>query len=358
MQNIRVLSINPGSTSTKIAVYQDKKPVFIKNIKHTNEELSEFSKITDQLNFRKDIILKELRKSNVELENIKAVVGRGGIVKPIESGIYEINEKLIYDLKNSEMSQHASNLGGLIAKDIASLLPGARSFIADPVVVDEFEPLARISGNKNFERRSIFHALNQKAVGRAHASSIMRKYEELNLIIAHLGGGISIGAHKKGKVIDANQGLDGDGPFSPERSGTLPIGDLIRLCYSGKYTLDEVYKMVVGRGGFVSYFGTNDAVEIEVMAKKGDKKAELIYSAMAYQIAKTIGEMYTVLKCEVDAILITGGIAHNKLLVSQLSERTYKLAPIHIYPGEDEMKTLALNGFMVIMGEMQPKIYN
>lgn len=357
MQNIRVLSINPGSTSTKIAVYRNEKPVFIKNIKHTAEELTGFSRITDQLDYRKNIILQELEESNVELNNIRAVVGRGGIIKPIKSGVYEINDKLIHDLKNSEFSQHASNLGGLIANDIALLLPNARSFIADPVVVDEFEPLARISGNKNFRRRSIFHALNQKAVGRAHANSIMQKYEDMNLIIAHLGGGISIGAHKKGKVIDTNQGLDGDGPFSPERSGTLPVGDLIKLCFSGKYTLDEVYKMVVGQGGFVSYFGTNDAVEIEVMAKSGNKKALLIYKALAYQIAKTIGEMYTVLKCDVDAILITGGIAHNKLIISQITERTYKLAPIHIYPGEDEMKTLALNGLMVIRGELKAKIY-
>ncbi len=235
-------------------------------------------------------------------------------------------------------------------------MPNERSFIADPVVVDEFEPMARISGNKNFKRRSIFHALNQKAVGRAHANSILKKYENLNLIIAHLGGGISVGAHKKGKVIDANQGLDGDGPFSPERSGTIPIGDLIKLCYSGKYSYEEVYKMVVGHGGLVSYFGTNDAIEIELMVKKGDKKASLIYNAMSYQIAKTIGEMYTVLKCEVDAILITGDIAHNRLLISQLTERIYK-PPIHIYPGEDEMKTLALNGFMVINGELKAKTY-
>jgi len=357
MQNLRVLSINPGSTSTKIAVYEDSKPVFIKNIKHSREELSRFEKATDQFFLRKEKILKELKESNIELHNIKAVVGRGGIIKPIESGVYEINDLLIHDLVHSEISLHASNLGGLLARDIASSLPDARAFIADPVVVDEFEPLARIAGHKSFQRRSIFHALNQKAIGRAHSDSIMKKYEEMNLIIAHLGGGISIGAHKRGRVIDANQGLDGDGPFSPERSGILPVGDLIKLCFSGKKTKNEVYKMVVGQGGLISYFGTNNAMEIELKAIKGDNEALLLYNAMAYQIAKTIGEMYTVLKCEVDAILITGGLAHSKLLINQIIERIYKLAPVHIYPGEDEMFTLANNGLMVLRGEIIPKTY-
>lgn len=357
MKKIKVLSINPGSTSTKIALYQDTKPVFIKNIKHTKEELRGFEKATDQYSFRKEIILKELEESEINLMDIKAVVGRGGITKPIESGVYEVNDLLLFDLINSEYSHHASNLGGLIANDIAKSVPDARAFIADPVVVDELVQIARISGNKNFERKSIFHALNQKAVGRSHAKSIIKKYEEMNLIIAHLGGGISIGAHQKGRVIDVNQGLDGDGPFSPERSGTLPVGDLIKLCFSGEYTEKEVYKMVVGQGGFMSYFGTSNGIEIENRALEGDKKAILYYNAMAYQIAKTIGEMYTVLKCSVDAILLTGGLAHSKLLINMIIERIYKLAPVHIYPGEDELKTLAYNGLMVIRGEVDPKIY-
>ncbi|MFC2118850.1 butyrate kinase [Bacteroidota bacterium] len=357
MEKIRILSINPGSTSTKIAVYEDSKAIFIKNIQHSTKELSGFNKATEQFKFRKEIILKELKFANIELDNIKAVVGRGGVIKPIESGVYEVNELLIHDLLNSEYSHHASNLGGLIANDIAISIPNARAFIADPVVVDEFEPMARITGHKYFERKSIFHALNQKAVGRTYASSIIKKYKDLNLIIAHLGGGISIGAHKKGKVIDVNQGLDGDGPFSPERSGTLPVGDLVKLCYSGKYTQKEVYKMIVGEGGMVSYFGTNNAVEIEVKAMNGDKEAVFIFNAMAYQIAKTIGEMYTVLKCEADAILITGGLAHNKFLINQIIERVFKLAPVHIFPGEDEMKSLGNNGLMVIKGEIQPKVY-
>lgn len=357
MKDIRVLAINPGSTSTKIAVYQNTEPVLLKNIKHSAEELAPFQKITDQFQFRKEIILQKLQEADINLAELQAVVGRGGLLKPIPSGIYEVNEAMISDLKNSPLGEHASNLGGLIASDLVKFLPNARAYIVDPIVVDEFEDIARISGHPLLARVSIFHALNQKAVAREYSRSIRRKYEELNLIVVHLGGGITIGAHRKGKVIDVNQGLDGEGPFSPERTGTLPVGELVRLCFSGKYSMKEVQKMVKGEGGLVAYLGTNNAYDVEKMVDAGDAYAELIYHAMAYQVAKYVGEMYTVLKCEVDAILITGGIAYDKGFVNWIQERIFKLAPIHVYPGEDEMKALAINGLMVVRGDLEVKEY-
>lgn len=357
MKDIRVLAINPGSTSTKIAVYQNTEPVFIKNIKHTTEELAPFAKITDQFQFRKEIILRQLSEADIHLNDLQAVVGRGGLLKPIPSGIYEVNETMAADLVNSPLGEHASNLGGLIARDLVSSMPNARAYIVDPIVVDEFDDIARISGHPLLQRISIFHALNQKAVAREYARSIRKKYEELNLIVVHLGGGITIGAHQKGRVIDVNQGLDGEGPFSPERTGTLPVMDLVRLCFSGKYSLKEVQKMVKGEGGLVAYLGTNNAADVEKMVNDGNEHAELIYHAMAYQVAKFVGEMYTVLKCEVDAILITGGIAYDKGFVNWIQERVYKLAPVHVYPGEDEMKALAINGLMVVRGELTVREY-
>lgn len=357
MKDARVLAINPGSTSTKIAVYQNTEPIFLKNIKHSPEELSHFPKITDQFQFRKSIILQQLQEADIQLDNVLAVMGRGGLLKPIPSGVYEVNEAMIHDLKNSPLGEHASNLGGLIAHDLIKSLPNARAYIVDPIVVDELDEIARIAGHPLFERISIFHALNQKAIARDFAKSTHRKYEDLNLIVVHLGGGITVGAHRKGKVIDVNQGLDGEGPFSPERSGTLPVGELIRLCFSGKYTLTEVQKMNKGEGGLIAYLGTNDAAAVEKMVDMGDSKAELIYHAMAYQVAKMVGEMYTVLKCEADAILITGGIAYDKNFVNWIQERIYKIAPVHVYPGEDEMRALAINGLMVIRGEHEVKEY-
>jgi len=357
MKDVRVIAINPGSTSTKIAVFQNTEPIFLKNIKHSTEELAPFPRITDQFLFRKEIILKQLHEAEIDIESLLAVVGRGGLLKPIPSGVYEVNEAMIHDMVNSPLGEHASNLGGLIAHDLIKSIPNARAFIADPVVVDELTDIARIAGHPLFERISIFHALNQKAVAREFAKATRKKYEDLNLIVVHLGGGITVGAHQKGRVIDVNQGLDGEGPFSPERSGTLPVGQLAKLCFSGKYTLQEVQKMIKGEGGMVAYLGTNNAIDVEKMVDAGDHYAELIYQAMAYQVAKTIGEMYTVLKCEVDAILITGGVAYDKGFVNWIQERVYKMAPIHVYPGEDEMSALAMNGLMAIRGEIEIKKY-
>jgi butyrate kinase len=357
MKEVRILAINPGSTSTKIAVYQGSEPIFLKNIKHSPEELAVFHKISDQFHFRKNHILQQLKDADISLDDVHAVMGRGGLLKPIPSGVYEVNEAMIYDLENSPLGEHASNLGGLIAHDIAIELPDAKAYIADPIVVDELEDIARISGHPLFERISIFHALNHKAIAREYAKAIQKPYEELNLIVVHLGGGITIGAHKKGRVIDVNQGLDGEGPFTPERSGTLPVGALIKLCFSGKYTRDEVLRMNKGGGGLVAHLGTNDAAEVEKMVEAGDLKAKIIYDAMAYQVAKYIGEMYVVLKCEVDAILITGGIAYDKNFVSFIQDHVSKIAPVHVYPGEDEMRALAMNGLLLIKGELQPKDY-
>jgi len=357
MKEVRILAINPGSTSTKIAVYQDSEPIFLKNIKHSPEDLVPFHKISDQFHFRKDIVLQQLHDAEISLDEVHAVMGRGGLLKPIPSGVYEVNEDMIHDLENSPLGEHASNLGGLIAHDIAIELPEAKAYIADPIVVDELEDIARISGHPLFERISIFHALNHKAIAREYAKANQKQYEDLNLIVVHLGGGITVGAHRKGRVIDVNQGLDGEGPFTPERSGTLPIGALIKLCFSGKYTRDEVLKMNKGEGGLVAHLGTNDAAEVEKMVEAGDKKAKLIYDAMAYQVAKYVGEMYTVLKCDVDAILITGGIAYDKKFVSFIQEHVHKIAPVHVFPGEDEMRALAMNGLLLIKGELQAKIY-
>jgi butyrate kinase len=279
------------------------------------------------------------------------------MLKPISSGVYLVNEAMKLDLHEHPIKEHASNLGGLIADDIARALPNAKAYIADPVVVDELDEIARVAGHPLFKRISIFHALNQKAIARQHAKSIMKRYEDLNLIVVHMGGGITTGAHYKGRVIDVNQGLDGEGPFSPERSGTLPTGDLVRFCFSGQYTEKEVTKMVVGNGGIVAHLGTNSAYEAEQNAQNGDAKAKFILEAMAYQVAKSIGSMVPVLKGEVDAILLTGGVAHSKWITNLIIERVYKFAPVYIYPGEDEMRALAFNGLMVLKGEVEVKEY-
>lgn len=357
-QGIRIIAINPGSTSTKIAVFDNESPVLVKNISHSPEELDKFEKITDQFEYRKELICKVLKEAEIRMDLVRAVVGRGGLVKPIESGVYEVNDRLKEDLINSPMgAEHASNLGGLIADDLAKSLPNAKAYIANPVVVDELSDIARYSGHPLLPRISVFHALNQKAVARQHAKSVLRKYEEMNLIVVHLGGGISVGAHEKGRVVDVNQGLDGDGPFSPERSGSLPVGALIRLCFSGKYSLKQVLKMNKGEGGMVAYLGTNSAYEVEQRMMAGDAEAKNVYEAMAYQVSKEVGSMYAVLKGEVDGILITGGVAHSKWFVNKISEHVYKMAPVHVYPGEDEMRALAFNGLRVIKGETEAKVY-
>jgi butyrate kinase len=352
-----ILAINPGSTSTKFALFEEGNLLFEKTLRHTSEELSGFKKVTDQFHFRKDLIMKELHVKKIDLSGLAAVVGRGGLIKPIESGIYEVNEKMIEDLRNGIMGEHASNLGGLIADDIASSLPGARAYIVDPVVVDELEPVARISGHPAIERISIFHALNQKAVARTYAESVNKKYEDLNLILVHMGGGISVGVHRRGKVIDVNNALNGDGPFSPERSGGLPSGQLIDLCFSGKYSHAELKSMITGRGGIIAYLGTNDFIEANKIANGGDQKAMLIIEAIAYQISKEIGSAATVLDGNVDAIILTGGLAFQESHVERIRKRVGFIAEVVVFPGEDEIKALAYNGLLALDGKIEIKDY-
>jgi len=356
--NHKILAVNPGSTSTKIAVYLNAKPVFLKNIRHDPEDLKKFQRTSDQFSYRKDIILKELKDSHIDINAIEAVVGRGGLIHHIESGVYNINERMRADLMKGILGEHASNLGGLIAHDFAKDLPGCRAFIADPVVVDELQDVARIAGHPEFQRHSIFHALNQKATARAYARLSNRKYEQMNLIIAHLGGGISVGAHKKGRVIDVNQALDGEGPFSPERSGTLPAGALARFCFEGKHDLEQVKRMIKGEGGYMAYLGTNNAYEVELLAQDGDKKARLVQDAMSYQVGKEIAAMAAVLHGDVDTIILTGGISHNPMVVEYVKKMVSFIAPVVIYPGEDELHALAMNGLMVLKGEITPKEYD
>jgi butyrate kinase len=357
MEVYRILAVNPGSTSTKIAVYRNTKCRFLKTVRHSTEEIQKFKKVTDQYEFRKNIIIRELINAEVKLKEITVVVGRGGLLKPVESGVYEVNDKMKEDLRIGIMGEHASNLGGLIADNIARSLPNARAFIADPVVVDELQEVARIAGHPEFIRKSVFHALNHKAIARAHAHVLNRDYADLNLIVVHMGGGISVAAHQRGKVVDVNQALDGEGPFSPERSGTLPSGDLAKLCFSRDYNLDTVRKMITGKGGFVAYLGTNDAYAVEIMAEEGNEKAKLIQEAMSYQVGKEIGAMSAVLKGNVDAIILTGGLAYNNTVVDYIKIMVAHIANVAVYPGEDEMKALAINALGVMRGEVECKVY-
>ena len=353
----KLLIVNPGSTSTKVAVFQDKEQVFKKNIKHSVEEIAKFDRISDQFSYRKETILNELKNEGIDLNGLSAVVGRGGLLHPLTSGVYEVNEAMIKDLTAATYGEHACNLGGLIANDIAKEY-GVKAYIADPVVVDEMEDVARYSGHPLFPRISIFHALNQKMIARQHAEAVGKKYEDLNLIGVHLGGGISVGAHKKGRVVDVNNALNGDGPFTPERSGALPSGPLMKACFSGKYTKKDVDLMLKGQGGFVAYLGTNDALEVENAVKAGNKEWEKVYRAMAYQVAKEIGGLAaSALDMDVDGIFITGGMAYDKTFCAIVKEHVEKIAPVYVYPGEDEMKALAFNGLRVLSGEEAPKDY-
>ena len=352
----KILSVNPGSTSTKFAVYEGERLVCLYTIRHAADDLKPYITLTEQCEFRKNVILERLKEDGINLSELSAVVGRGGLVKPLESGVYEVNDKLIHDLKFATIGEHASNLGGIIAQEIASEVLNCRAFIADPVVVDEMQDVARISGLPTIPRRSMFHALNHKAVGRKYAHLHGTSYDKLNLVIAHLGGGISVAAHRQGKVIDVNQGLDGYGPFSPERSGTLDAGLLVKLCFSGQYSQDEVRKMIVGNGGLMAHLETNEVQNVTRMIDDGDEHAKIVLQAMAYQVSKEIGAMFVVLKGDVDAIILTGGITHSQFVVSYIEKMVMHMAKVVIYPGEDEMEALAMSGLRVLNGEKE-KVY-
>lgn len=356
MSTKRILVLNLGSTSTKIAVFEDSKAVFKESIKHSTEELKVFSNIWEQYEYRKNAILDKLKEKGVELYSISAIASRGGNTKPIPGGIYIIDEKMISDMKSGKYGTHPTNMGGAIALDIGKAL-GIPVLTVDPPVTDELCNLARYSGVAIINRVSSFHALNQKATARKIAAQIGKKYDEANLIVVHLGGGISVGAHEKGKVIDVNNALDGDGPFSPERAGTLPAGDLVKLCFSGKYTEKEILQMLTGKGGLVNYLGTNNGQEVEERIEKGDRKAQEIFEAMAYQVSKEIGSAAAVLKGVVDAIALTGSLAYSERFVNYIRERVSFIAPVYLYPGENEMEALAEGALRYLNGEEEAKIY-
>lgn len=352
----QLLIINPGSTSTKIGVYFDETPVLVESLRHSAIELDKYKSIYEQLEYRKEIILNALMAKNFDMSGLHAIIGRGGLLKPIESGTYVVNQAILRDLQEGLQGHHASNLGGIIANKIASYL-NIPAYIVDPVVVDEMEEIARISGLPEIYRKSIFHALNHKAVAKRYAKEVGKDYNQLDLIIAHMGGGISVGAHKHGRVVDVNNALDGEGPFSPERSGGLPVRDIVKMCYSGNYTFESMNKKINGQGGYIAYLKTNDARQVEIDASKGDKKAQILQDAMGYQVAKEIGKCAVVLSGKVDAILITGGIAHSEVVVNSIKERVEFIAPVVVYAGEDELLALAQGGLRVLKGEEKAREY-
>ncbi len=355
--SILSLIINPGSTSTKIGVFEDETLLFDETLRHPTEEIAKYDSIIDQKDFRKNIIVDFLAEKNFDIKSLNMVVGRGGLLKPIPSGTYEVTDALLADLKAGVQGQHASNLGGILAREIGDSI-GVPSYIVDPVVVDELIPIARYSGVPELPRISIFHALNQKAVARRYSKDTGVAYDKMNLIVVHLGGGVSVGAHQNGKVIDIFNALDGDGAFSPERAGAVPPGALIKMCFSGKYTEKEVYKKIVGNGGFNAYLGTNDMRNVEKMIyDNNDAHALELRTAFIFQLAKDIGSMACVLNGKVDQIIVTGGIAHDKDVVGELRERCEWIAPFTVYPGEDELLALAQGGLRVLNGEEKAGIY-
>lgn len=354
--SVKSLIINPGSTSTKIGVFEDETLLFEETLRHSTEEIAQFANIVDQKDFRKKIITDLLESKNFDIKSLNVVVGRGGMLKPIPGGTYAVSEELLADLKAGVQGQHASNLGGILAKEIGDSI-GVPSYIVDPVVVDELMPIARYSGVPELPRVSIFHALNQKAVAKRYAKEIGKPYESLRLIVVHMGGGVSVGAHENGRVIDVFNALDGDGAFSPERAGGVPNGALIKMCFSGKYTEKEVYGKMVGKGGFNAYLGTNDMREVTKQADGGDEKAIEAKQAFLLQVAKDIGSMACVLNGKVDQIIVTGGIAYGADVVAALKERAEWIAPFTVYPGEDELLALAQGALRVLNGEEEAKAY-
>lgn len=352
---MRIFVINPGSTSTKIAVFLDLNRVFLESIQHSAEELASFKRPIEQYDFRRKCVLDVLEKASISTK-FDAIIARGGLIHPMPGGVYRVNKRMIYDITYTK-HEHACNLGALLAADIAEHISFCPAFIADPEVVDEMTPEAHLTGLPEMTRVSIFHALNQKAIARKYASSLRKKYEDLNLIIVHMGGGISVGAHLHGKVVDVNNALNGDGPYTPERTGTLPTDQLIELCFSGNYTKQELMNKICGKGGLTAHLGTNHIPQLVHEAEEGNEKVALVLRGMIYGIAKYIGAMYIALKGKVDAILITGGIAYSDYCTSMLKEQVEFIAPVFIYPGEDEMESLAFNAYQAMKGNLVWKEY-
>lgn len=354
--SLKSLIINPGSTSTKIGVFEDETLLFEETLRHTTAEIGQYDSIVDQKDFRKKIITDLLEEKNFDIKSLNVIVGRGGMLKPIPGGTYEVTDALLADLKIGVQGQHASNLGGILAREIGDSI-GVPSYIVDPVVVDELMPVARYSGVPEISRTSVFHALNQKAVAKRYAKETGKSYESLRLIVVHMGGGVSVGAHEYGKIVDVFNALDGDGAFSPERAGGVPSGALIKMCFSGKYSEKEIYSKFVGKGGFNAYLGTNDMREVNKIVAAGDERAAQIKQAFIYQIAKDMGSMACVLKGKVDQIIVTGGIAYNGDVIEGLKERAGFIAPFTVYPGEDELLALTQGALRVMNGEEEVMKY-
>lgn len=350
-----VLVINPGSTSTKVSLFKGEENVVQTNLTHMTDELVKYEKITDQFDYRKDMILDWMKTEGYTTDDLVAVIGRGGLLRPMPSGTYTVTEPMIEDLIIGIQGEHASNLGGIIAKSIADL-KGIPAYIADPVAVDEFEPIARISGMPEIPRKSLLHALNVRAIAIGVANEMGKKLDEVNFVVAHLGGGISVVPMKQGKMIDANNANE-MGPFSPERVGGVPVGDIAKMSFSGEYSFGELKTKMRGKGGLVAYLGTNDAREVMKMIESGDEKAKLIFDALAYQVSKEIGAMATVLHGKIDAIILTGGVAYSKYLTDYVTEHVGFMAPVIIKPGEDEMTALNQGVLRVLSGSETAKIY-
>ncbi len=354
MERTLILVINPRAVYTRVAIYENYNILFLKDVQHPDQELGRFSHIIEQLDYRKQKVLYELEHNGLCMECIKAVVGRGGLVKPVKSGIYAINDALVNDLKSAEYGEDFVDLGGLLAEEIAKeLKQEVKAFIVDPVTVDEFNDYARFTGHPHFQRKSIFHTLNQKAVARRHAKALMRDYNEMKLIVVHLGSGISVSAHEYGRVVDSNQVLDGDGPFSPERTGSLPIGDVVRYCFRSGKSETEIMNMIMHKGGLYAYLGTYSALEVDAMVNHDDEKATEVFGAMAYQVCKEIGAMFAVLNSEIDGIIITGGIANSRWFVNEIIKRVEKMGPVHVYPGVRELDSMAQRALEALRGDVE-----
>lgn len=352
----RILSINPGSTSTKVGVFEDEKLIFSDTVRHSKEQLDRFSAITDQADMRLELITKMLADNNIDINSMDAYVGRGGIIAPLESGVYAVNDRMVHDIFHTKAAKHASCLGGLFARKLGDK-NNKPSFVVDPVVVDERPAIARVSGLPEKERACVFHALNQKAVARRYARESGKPYDKCRLVVAHMGGGITVGAHEYGKVVDVNDGFNGEGPFSPERCGGLQMDTVVNMCFSGEYTKADMLSFANKRGGISAHLNTNDMREVETRAAEGDEKAKLVFEAMAYNIVKEIGAMAAVLSCELDAIILTGGLAYSKVFTKLISDRVEKIAPIVVYPGEDELQALCDGALRVLRGEESAKEY-
>ncbi len=348
----RILTINPGSTSTKFGLYDDEQEIFVKTVRHNRADLEAVGSVFGQKELRLKAILEEVQGSGVELKTLDAIAGRGGLLRPIESGTYRINDAMIEDLSSAAASVHASALGALIANDLAHEL-NIPAYVVDPIVVDEMDPCAKITGLPGVERSSIFHALNQKAIARRLAGDLGRPYENLRMVVAHLGGGITVGAHRYGRVIDVNDALSGEGPFTPERTGNIPAVPLIKMCFSGEYTEQELLDRVMKSGGMQSYLGTNNLREAQRMIGDGDEFAALVVDSMAYQVSKEIGAMCAVLEGRTDAIVLTGGLAYSDRFTGAIKEKVDAMAPVYVYPGEDEMLALMQGVLRVLKGQVQ-----